>query len=76
MFKFYSGWILCLAIVVLFASKTATAQDTTSSAFLKDSSLTIEDIKDSIDLLFAPKSYFQFSVSYLSDNVYLGSPIQ
>jgi hypothetical protein len=35
-------------------------------------SLSLSDLKDSIDKLISVKSYFQASLSYLSDNVYLG----
>jgi hypothetical protein len=73
--KFYS---VCLAyLLLLLCSQNAKAQDTAYA--IKDSlhirvndSLALDALKDSIDLLIPVKSYFQASLTYLSNNVYLG----
>lgn len=73
--KFYSICLSCF--VLLLSTKSLKAQDSTSS--VKDSlqskvsdSLSLEEFKDSIKKLIPVKSYFQASITYLSNNVYLG----
>jgi len=73
--KFYP--ICFTSLVLLLSAQNIRGQDSASAA--KDSlqakvsdSLSLQDLKDSIGKLIPIKSYFQASVSYLSNNVYLG----
>lgn len=75
MHKFYSICLIFLALLLSF--QDLKAQDTTATT--KDSlqvraldSLTMEEFKDSIKNLIPVASYFQASLNYLSNNVYLG----
>jgi hypothetical protein len=73
--KFYSVFLICPSL--LLCAQNVKPQDPASAT--KDSlhthandSLALNALKDSIDLLIPVKSYFQASLTFLSNNVYLG----